>query len=80
MPERVSRMLFPPWLIAIDLVAGVLVAAGLILRSDPSLLARFGLPVGLDLLLLGLGALGIAGCSIQIARIALASAASKSSR
>ncbi|WP_133479392.1 hypothetical protein [Cognatilysobacter segetis] len=78
MPEQPSVPPFPRWLIVVDLVAGLCVIGGLLLRNGV-LEAPF-LPPGTDLLLLGLGGLGIVGCGVQFGRYAIATAASKSSR
>jgi hypothetical protein len=80
MAERPSVLPFPKWLLAVDLVAAVLVIAGLFLRHQPGWMASMGLPAGLDLLLLGLGALGVVGCSARFGRIAMTAARSKSPR
>ena len=80
MPEQPSGLPFPKWLIAVDLVAAACVCVGLLLRNSPDLMARYGLPAGTDLLLLGLGALGVVGCGAQFGRIALTTARSRSSR
>jgi hypothetical protein len=78
--ERRSVLPFPAWLIAADGVFAVLIVAGLVLRNRPGLSASLGLPPGTDLLLLGIGALGVVGCGVQFARIALTAARSRSSR
>jgi hypothetical protein len=80
MPEQPSGLPFPKWLIAVDLVAAILVVAGLFLHNQPERMAAIGLPAGTDLLLLGLGALGVVACGGQFARIALTAARSRSSR
>jgi hypothetical protein len=77
--ERHSVLPFPKWLIAVDLVAALLVVAGLLLRNQPERMASMGLPAGTDLVLLGLGALGVVGCGAQFGRIAMTAARSKSS-
>ena len=78
MPEQPSALPFPRWLIVVDLVAALLVVAGLLLRNGV-VEAPF-LPPHTDLLLLGLGALGVLGCGAQFGRYALAAARSKSTR
>ena len=80
MTERPSVLSFPKWLIAVDAVAALLVVAGLLLHNQPGLIADAGLPKGTDLLLLGLGALGVVGCGAQFGRIVLTTARSRSSR
>ena len=80
MSERRSVLPFPAWLIAIDGLFALLVLAGLVLRTQPALMASLGLPAGSDLLLLGVGALGVVGCGLQFARIVLTAARSNSSR
>ena len=80
MSERRSVLPFPAWLIAVDGLLALLVVAGLLLRNRPDLMASLGLPAGSDLLLLGIGALGVVACGAQFARIALTSARSKSTR
>ncbi|TZF90818.1 hypothetical protein [Cognatilysobacter lacus] len=80
MSEQPSAPTFPRWLIAVDLIAAILVVAGLFLHNEPDRMASMGLPVGTDLLLLGLGALGVVGCGSQFARIALTAARSRSNR
>ena len=78
MPEQPSALPFPRWLIAADLVAALLVVAGLLLRNG--VVALHGLPPGTDLLLLALGGAGVLLCGAQFGRHALAVARSKSSR
>ena len=80
MPEQPSVPPFPRWLIAVDLVAALFVVAGLVLRKQPERMAAMGLPAGLDILLLGIGALGVVGCGAVFGRIALTAARSKSPR
>ena len=80
MSEQPSVLPFPRWVIAVDLVAAILVVAVLVLRGSPDRMASLGLPPGTDLLLLGLGALGVLGCSGQVARIVLTTARSRSTR
>ena len=78
MPEQPSALPFPRWLIVADLVAALLVVAGLLLRNGV-VDAPF-LPPHSDLLLLALGGAGVLACGAQFGRHALAAARSKSTR
>lgn len=78
MPEQPSVLPFPRWLIVADLIAALLVVAGLLVRNG--VIAADGLPPHADLLLLAIGAAGVLVCGAQFGRHALAAARSKSSR
>ena len=80
MSERRSVLPFPAWLIALDGLFALLVVSGLLLRTRPAVAASLGWPAGTDLLLLGIGALGVVACGLQFARIVLTAARSESSR
>ena len=80
MPQPRSLLPFPGWLVAVDLVAALPVVAGLFLRNQPERMAAMSLPTGVDLLLLGVGALGVVGCGACFGRIAMTSARSRSAR
>ena len=78
MPEQPSRLPFPRWLIVADLIAALLVVAGLLLRNG--VIAIGGLPRGTDLLLLALGGAGVLLCGAQFGLHAVAAARSRQSR